>query len=73
MRSVRTTFYAEDLHVIRAVLIIILFWVSASYLADSAIMYIHKKYDIKLWKLHTLIVVFVLIIILVDPHTFERI
>jgi len=73
MVSVRHTLYAKDLHVIRVVFIIILFWVSASYLADSAIVYIHKKYDIELWKLHTLIVVFLLIIILVDPHTFERI
>jgi hypothetical protein len=64
--------YTRDFNAIRAVFIIILFWLSASYLADGIITYIHKKYDIELWKLHCLILVILLIVILIDPYTFEK-
>jgi len=72
MLSVRHTVYAKDLHTIRVLFIIILFWLSASYLADGVITYIHKKYNIELWKLHCLILVILLIVVLIDPYTFEK-
>jgi len=72
MVSVGNTSYTRDLNAIRAVFIIILFWLSASYLADGIITYIHKKYNIELWKLHSLIMVLLIIIVLIDPYTFEK-
>ena len=70
--SLANTVYTRDFNAIRAVFIIILFWLSASYLADGIITYIHKKYNIELWKLHALIMVLLLIIVLIDPYTFEK-
>ena len=58
---------------VRVLFIIILFWGSASVLADNLVQYIHGKYKIPLWKIHVFIVILLLFIIILDPYTFERI
>ena len=72
MLSIRKV-YARDIHVIRVLFIIILFWGSASVLGDNLVQYIHEKYKIPLWKIHICIVILLLFIIILDPYTFERI
>ena len=72
MLSIRKV-YARDIHVVRVLFIIIFFWLSVSALADNAVQYIHEKYKIPLWKIHICIVVILLVIIILDPYTFEKI
>ena len=72
MISIRKV-YARDIHVVRVLFIIILFWLSVSALADNVIQYIHQKYKIPLCKIHICIVVILLFIIILDPYTFEKI
>ena len=72
MLSIRKV-YARDIHVIRVLFIIILFWLSASVLADNVVQYIHEKYKIPLWKIHVSIVIILVVIIILDPYTFEKI
>jgi membrane protein YdbS with pleckstrin-like domain len=72
MLSIRKV-YARDIHVVRVLFIIILFWLSVSALADNVVQYIHEKYKIPLWKLHICIVVILLVVIILDPYTFEKI
>jgi hypothetical protein len=63
----------KDVHAIRVLFIIILFWVSVAAIADQAIQTIEKKCKIPAWKIHVGIVVLLLFVIVLDPHTFERI
>jgi membrane protein YdbS with pleckstrin-like domain len=72
MLSIRKV-YARDIHVVRVLFIIIFFWLSVSALADNVVQYIHEKYKIPLWKIHICIVVILLVIIILDPYTFEKI
>ena len=62
----------KDLHAIRILLIIILFWHGIWSLTDEFIQYVEKKYNIKRWKLYAGIVLFALIYIILDPYTFEK-
>jgi membrane protein YdbS with pleckstrin-like domain len=62
----------KDIHVIRVLFIIILFWLSVSELAYNVIDYINKKYNIKRWKIHCTLVFVLLFIIILDPYTFEK-
>jgi len=72
MLSIRKV-YAKDIHAIRVLFIIVLFWGSASVLADNVVQYIHEKYKIPLWKMHVCIVILLIFIIILDPYTFEKI
>jgi TRAP-type C4-dicarboxylate transport system permease small subunit len=72
MLSIRKV-YAKDIHAVRVLFIIILFWGSVSVLADNLVQYIHEKYKLPLWKIHIFIVILLLFIIILDPYTFERI
>ena len=72
MFSIRKV-YVKDIHAIRVLFIIVLFWVSTSALADNVIQYIHETYKIPLWKIHVFIVILLLFIIILDPYTFEKI
>jgi hypothetical protein len=62
----------EDLHVIRILLIIILFWVGVWGLSDELIHSIRKKYNIESWKLYLFVVLLMSSIILRDPHIFDK-
>ena len=61
-----------DLHGVRVATILILFWVGVWNLAEEAIMYIHHKYNIPRWKINMTMVLLVLLIIILDPYTFEK-
>ena len=65
--------YARDIHVIRVLFIVILFWLSVSHLADTCIQHIHKKTDIPLWKIHLALVIGLIGVILIDPYTIEKV
>jgi hypothetical protein len=61
-----------DLHGVRVATILILFWVGVWNLAEEAISFLHRKYDIPRWKLNMTLVLLVLLIIILDPYTFEK-
>ena len=62
----------KDLHVVQILVIIILFWYGIWSLTDEIIDYIEKTYRIKRWKLYSSIILLMLIIIIIDPYTFEK-
>ena len=62
----------KDLHVIRVLLIIILFWFGVWSLFDEIVNYIEKKYKMKRWRIHLGIILLTLFVIIVDPYTFEK-
>ena len=62
----------KDIHVIRVLFIIILFWLSVSELADNIIQYVHEKYKTPRWKIHCTLVFVLLFVIILDPYTFEK-
>jgi len=63
---------AKDLHVLRIVFIIILLWFGAWGLADEFFHWIEQKYKLPRWKLYLFVLLIMLTIVLVDPHTFDR-
>jgi TRAP-type C4-dicarboxylate transport system permease small subunit len=63
---------AKDLHVLRIVFIIILLWFAAWGLADELFHWIEQKYKLPRWKLYLFVLLIMLCIVLVDPHTFDR-
>jgi len=63
---------ASDLHGIRVALILILFWVGIWNLTEEFISWIEFNYKISRRKLYIGLVLFVLLIIILDPYTFEK-
>jgi|LauGreDrversion4_2_1035121.scaffolds.fasta_scaffold4216604_1 hypothetical protein len=63
---------ASDLHGIRVALILILFWVGIWNLTEDAITWIEAEYGIPRRKLYIGLVLLMLLIIILDPHTFEK-
>jgi hypothetical protein len=63
---------ASDLHVVRASILLILFWVALWNLTEIVINWIEEKYNIPRWKVYAGIVVFILAVIVLDPYTFEK-
>jgi TRAP-type C4-dicarboxylate transport system permease small subunit len=63
---------AKDLHVLRIVFIIILLWFAVWGLADELFHWIEQKYKLPRWKLYLFVLLIMLTIVLVDPHTFDR-
>jgi uncharacterized membrane protein YsdA (DUF1294 family) len=61
-----------DLHGVRVATILILFWVGVWNLAEEGLSYIHHKTNIPRWKLNLGLVLLVLLIIILDPYTFEQ-
>jgi hypothetical protein len=62
----------KDLHAIQIATILILFWVGVWNLTEEVLDKIQQKYNIIRWKLYAGLVLFVLLIIILDPHTFEK-
>lgn len=63
---------ASDLHGIRVALILILFWVGIWNLTEDAITWIETEYRIPRRKLYIGLVLLMLLMIILDPHTFEK-
>lgn len=63
---------ASDLHVVRASVFLILFWVALWNLTEMVIQWLEEKYQIDRWKIYVGIVVFILGFIIMDPYTFEK-
>jgi low temperature requirement protein LtrA len=63
---------ASDLHGIRVALILILFWVGVWNLTETAISWIEEKYQIHRTKLYIGLVLLILLLIILDPMTFEK-
>jgi hypothetical protein len=63
---------ASDLHGVRVALILILFWVGIWNLTEDAITWIEIKYRIPRRKLYIGLVLLMLLIIILDPYTFEK-
>ena len=62
----------SDLHGIRVALILILFWVGIWNLTEDAISWIEYNYQIPRRKLYIGLVLVILLVIILDPHTFEK-
>jgi undecaprenyl pyrophosphate phosphatase UppP len=62
----------SDLHVIRILLIIILFWHGIWSLTDEAIHMVQRQHGVERWKCYLAVVLIALIIIILDPHTFDK-
>jgi hypothetical protein len=63
---------ASDLHGIRVALILILFWVGIWNLTEDAITWLETEYGIPRRKLYIGLVLVILLVIILDPHTFEK-
>jgi hypothetical protein len=63
---------ASDLHGIRVAVILIFFWIGIWNLTEMAIDWIETEYQIKRWKLYSGLVLLMLLVIILDPHTFEK-
>jgi hypothetical protein len=63
---------AADLHVVRASVFLILFWVALWNLTEIVIQWVEEKYSIPRWKIYVGIVIFILTFIVLDPYTFEK-
>ena len=63
---------STDLHVLRALFIIILLWLGVWGFSDEMITYIQQKYTIERWKIYAGIIFIMVFIILIDPYTFEK-
>lgn len=63
---------ASDLHGIRVALILILFWVGIWNLTEEVITWIETEYRIPRRKLYIGLVLLMLLIIILDPYTFEK-
>jgi low temperature requirement protein LtrA len=62
----------SDLHGIRVALILILFWVGIWNLTEDVITWLETEYLIPRRKLYIGLVLVILLIIILDPHTFEK-
>jgi hypothetical protein len=62
----------SDLHGIRVAFILILFWVGIWNLTEEFISWIEYTYKIPRRKLYIGLVLIVLLIIILDPYTFEK-
>ena len=63
---------ASDLHVVRASILLILFWVALWNLTEMVIEWLEQEYNIPPWKVYITIVIFILAVIVLDPYTFEK-
>jgi low temperature requirement protein LtrA len=63
---------ASYLHGIRVALILILFWVGIWNLTEDAITWLETEYGIPRRKLYIGLVLVILLVIILDPHTFEK-
>ena len=61
-----------DLHGIRVAAILVLFWVAVWNLAEETMGWFQRRYDIPKWKINCILLFLVLLIIIVDPYTFEK-
>ena len=61
----------QDMHGLRAALIVILLWVAVWNLTEEAISYIEERYGLKRWKMYVGLVVVIFVLILIDPYVFE--
>ncbi len=61
----------QDIHGVRAALIIILLWVAIWNLTEEFIAYIEDRYGIKRWKMYVGLLVVIFALILIDPYVFE--
>jgi low temperature requirement protein LtrA len=62
----------SDLHGIRVALILILFWVGIWNLTEDFITWLETEYMIPRRKLYIGLVLVILLVIILDPHTFEK-
>jgi predicted membrane protein len=69
MKAIRMS--PQDMHGVRAALIIILLWVAVWNLTEEAIAYIEERYGIKRWKMYVSLLVVIFVLIAIDPYVFE--
>jgi predicted membrane protein len=69
MKAIRMS--PQDMHGVRAALIIILLWVAVWNLTEEAIEYIEERYGIKRWKMYVSLLVVIFVLIAIDPYVFE--
>ena len=68
-RSIQMT----DLYIVHTATIVILLWVAVWNLVEEAITWVETKHGINRWKINLMILLFVTLIILIDPYLFEKI
>lgn len=64
---------AEDLHAVRVLLIIILFWMAIWNLMEEFLTWVQEKTKMKRWKIYLILAASIFLVILFDPQTFENI
>jgi hypothetical protein len=69
MKTIRMS--PQDVHGLRAALIVILLWVAIWNLTEELISTIEEKYGIKRWKMYVGLFLTILLVILIDPYVFE--
>ena len=63
---------SQDYHALRVVFIIILLWIGVWNLVEEIIQKIQEKTGLERWQLHLGIVIITVIIVILDPYTFEK-
>lgn len=62
----------QDYHALRVVFIIILLWIGVWNLVEEAIQKIQEKTGLERWHIHLAIVISMVIVVILDPYTFEK-
>lgn len=63
---------SKDLHVVRAALIVVIFWAATWNLLEEFVTQMESRYQCAKWKIYTVMLLLVLLFIILDPHTFEK-
>jgi hypothetical protein len=63
---------AKDLYVLHIAIVIILLWIAIWNLVEHGITLVEERTQIQRWKLYAGLLVFVLVLIFLDPYTFEK-
>ena len=62
----------QDYHALRVVLIIILLWVGVWNLVEELITKFQEKTQVARWKIYLGLVILTVLIVILDPYTFEK-
>ena len=63
---------SQDYHALRVVFIIILLWIGVWNLVEEIIQKIQEKTGLERWHIHLTLVILMIIVVIYDPYTFEK-
>jgi hypothetical protein len=63
---------SKDIYVVRSALIVVIFWAATWNLLEEFVKQIEMRYECARWKIYTTMLLLVMLFIILDPNTFEK-